>query len=53
MQFELLAMASDVLDAQGVILVGLPFGASVPSEQIDPSGTDAALDSRLIIHESR
>jgi hypothetical protein len=32
MQFELLALASDVLDAQGVILVGVPFGASVPPE---------------------
>jgi hypothetical protein len=31
-QFELLALASDVLDVQGVILLGIPFGASVPSE---------------------
>jgi hypothetical protein len=31
-QFELLALASDVLDVQGVILLGVLFGASVPSE---------------------
>jgi len=31
-QFELLALALDVLDVQGVILLGVPFGASVPLE---------------------
>jgi hypothetical protein len=31
-QFELLALASDVFDVQGVILLGVPFGASIPSE---------------------
>ena len=51
-QFERLALASDVLDAQGIILVGTSFGASVPSEQVDPSSTDAGLKGRVFIHES-
>jgi hypothetical protein len=42
-EFELLAFASDVVDAQCVILVGMSFGASVPSKQVDPSSTDAGL----------
>jgi hypothetical protein len=51
-QFECLAVASDVLDAQGIILVGMSFGASVPSEQVDPSSTDADLKGRVFVHES-
>jgi len=43
MQFELLTVASDILDAQGIILVGPSFGASVLSEQVDPSSIDAGL----------
>jgi hypothetical protein len=42
-QFERLAVASDVLDAQGIIPVGTSFGASVPSQQVNPSSTDAGL----------
>jgi hypothetical protein len=42
-QFELLAVASDVLDAQGIVLVGTSFGASVLSEQVNPSSTDTGL----------
>src|SRR5258707_7509146 len=51
-QFELLAVASGVLDAQGIILVGTSFGASVPSEQVDPSSTDAGLEGRAFVHGS-
>jgi hypothetical protein len=51
-KFELLAVASDVLDAQRIILVGTPFGASVPSEQVDPRGTDAGLEGRVFFHGS-
>jgi hypothetical protein len=51
-QFERLAVASDVLDAQGVILVGTSFGASVPSEQVNPSSIDAGLKGRVFVHES-
>jgi hypothetical protein len=51
-QFERLAVASDVLDAQGIILVGMSFGASVPSEQVNPSSTDAGLKGRVFVHES-
>jgi hypothetical protein len=51
-QFERLAVASDVLDAQGIILVGTSFGASVPSEQVNPSSTDAGLKGRVFVHES-
>jgi hypothetical protein len=49
---ELLAVASGVLDAQGIILVGTSFGASVPSEQVDPSSTDAGLEGRAFVHGS-
>jgi hypothetical protein len=49
-QVELLALASDVLDMQGVMLLRAPLGASVLAKEIDPSGTDAGLDSRLFIH---
>ena len=51
-QFESLAVVSDVLDAQGIILVGTSFGASVASEQVNPSSTDAGLKSRVFVHES-
>ena len=51
-QFECLAVASDVLDAQGIILVGTSFGASVPSEQINPGSTDAGLKGRVFVHET-
>jgi hypothetical protein len=51
-QFERLAVASDVLDAQGIILVGTSFCASVPSEQANPSSTDAGLKGRVFVHES-
>ena len=50
-QFERLAVASDVLDAPGIILVGTSFGASVPSEQVNPSSTDAGLKGRVFVHE--
>jgi hypothetical protein len=45
-QFERLAVALDVLDAQGIILVGTSFGVLVPSEQVNPSSTDAGLKGR-------
>ena len=51
-QFERLAVASDVLDAQGIILVGTPFRASVASEQVGPSSTYASLEGRVFIHAS-
>jgi hypothetical protein len=51
-QLERLSMTSDVLDAQGIILVGTCFGASVPSEQVNPSSTDAGLKGRVFVHES-
>lgn len=51
-QFERLAVASDVLDAQGIVLVGTSFGTSVLSEQINPGGTDAGLKGRVFVHES-
>src|SRR5215475_3570906 len=51
-QFELLAVALDVLDAQGIILVGTSFSASVLSEQVDPSSTDAGLEGRVFVHGS-
>ncbi|MGY3583751.1 hypothetical protein ACVIGB_007189 [Bradyrhizobium sp. USDA 4341] len=40
-QLELLSLASDVLDAQRIILVGTFFSASVSSEQVNPSSIDA------------
>ena len=49
-QFERLAVAPDVLDAQGIMLVGTPFGALVSSEQIDPRSTDAGLEGRVFVH---
>jgi hypothetical protein len=49
-QFERLATALDVLDAQGIILVGTSFGASVPSEQVNPGGADAGLEGRVFVH---
>jgi len=52
-QFKLLALASDVLDPQDVVLIGTSFGASVLSKQVNPSSTDAGLEGRvLFIHES-
>jgi len=51
-QFELFAVAADVLNAQGIILVGTSFGASVPSEQVDPSSTDARWEGRVFVHGS-
>jgi hypothetical protein len=45
-------VASDVLDAQGIILVGTSFGAFVPSEQVNPSRSDAGLKGRVFVHES-
>ena len=50
-QFERLAVALDVLDAQGIILVGTSFGVLVPSEQVNPSSTDAGLKGRVFVHE--
>lgn len=40
-QLELLSLASDVLDAQRIILVRTFFGASVSSEQVNPGSIDA------------
>ncbi|TPQ41301.1 hypothetical protein C2U70_03045 [Bradyrhizobium guangdongense] len=51
-QLEFLTMASDVLDAQGIVPVGTSFGAAVLSEQVNPSSTDAGLKGRVFIHES-
>lgn len=42
-QFERLAV-------QGIILVGTFFGASVPSEQVNPSSK--GLKGRVFVHES-
>jgi hypothetical protein len=50
-QFERLAVALDVLDAQGIILVGTSFGASVPSEQVNPGSANASLKGRVFVHE--
>jgi hypothetical protein len=50
-QLERHAVAS-VLDAQGIILVGTSFGASVPSEQVNPSSADAGLKGRVFVHLS-
>jgi|ERR1700726_2208662 len=49
-QFERLAVAPDVLDAHGIILVGTTFGALVSSEQVDPRSTDAGLEGRVFVH---
>jgi hypothetical protein len=49
-QFERFAVGSDVLDAQGIILVRTPLGASVPSEQVNPRSTDAGLEGRAFVH---
>ena len=51
-QLERLSVVSDVIDGQGIILVGASFGASVPSEQVNPSGTDAGLKGCAFVHES-
>jgi len=51
-KFKLLAVASDILDTQGIVLVGTSFGASVLKEQIDPSGIDAGLEGHVFIHGS-
>ncbi|MBV9459077.1 MAG: hypothetical protein JO141_16360 [Bradyrhizobium sp.] len=50
-QFEGLAVAPDVLDAQGIILVGTSFGASVLSEQVNPGSADTGLKGRVFNHE--
>jgi hypothetical protein len=50
-QFERLAVALDVLNAQRIILVGTSFAASVPSEQVNPSSTDASLKGRGFVHK--
>jgi hypothetical protein len=52
-KIERLAIASDVLDAQRIILVGAFFGSSIPSEQVDPSCTDASMDGCVFVHEYR
>jgi hypothetical protein len=43
-QFELLAVTSEVLDGQGIVIVRAPLGALVLSEQINPRSTDAVLE---------
>jgi hypothetical protein len=52
-QIELLATASNVLNAQRIILARAFFGSSVPSKQVDPSCTDADLEGRVFVHEGR
>ena len=47
-QVELLAVTSDVLDGQGIVIVRAPLGASVLSEQINPRSTDAVLEGRRV-----
>jgi hypothetical protein len=52
-QFELLAVTSDILDGQGIVIVRAPLGASVLSEQINPRSTDAVLEGaqgRVFVH---
>ena len=51
-QFKFLAMALDVLNTQGIILIGASFSASVPSEQVDPRSTDAGLKGSRFVHGS-
>src|SRR5260370_9970256 len=50
-QFERLAVALNIHNSQRIIPVGTSFGASVPSEQVNPSSTYVGLKGGVFVRE--